>query len=392
MRTYLIGGGLLAGGLVIAVLLIVLQPEPDQAPAPAPAPVVTTTAAAAQDGALSVRGSGTVEPATQVDLTAEVAGRIVEVAPSFVSGGAFREGDVLARIDPADYESQVQQARAQVTQAEFNVLQAREEVAAARAEFAQLQQRSADELTPDSTALGRLIFREPQLRLAEANAASARAALATAETNLRRTRLTAPFNGRVRVKQADRGTFVGAGTPVASLYGTDVVEVRVPLASRKAALIPGLWQSGPGAETGPPVVVRAGYGAETYTWDGVVDRVEGALDPETRTIDVFVRVPDPYPTDAGDDRPPLAVGTYVSVEIEGQRLEDYFALPRRAVRENDQLWTVTDDSLLVMRPATVVQTADGMAYLTADIADGTPIITSDLSVVTDSMAVRVQDE
>jgi len=389
MRTYLIGGGLLTGGLVIAVLLIVLQPAPAQAPPASTAPVVTTTTAEAQDGALSVRSFGTVQPAIQVDLTAEVSGRIVEVAPSFVSGGAFRAGDVLARIDPADYESQVQQARAQVTQAEFEVLQAREEVAVARAEFAQLQQRGAEELTPDSTALGRLIFREPQLRLAEANAASARAALATAETNLRRTRLTAPFNGRVRLKQADRGAFVGAGTPVATLFGTDVVEVRVPLESRKAALIPDLWQTRPTDEAGPPVTVQARYGEQTYTWNGTVDRVEGALDEETRTIDVLVRVPNPYR--AADDRPPLAVGTYVSVAIEGQRLEGYFALPRRAVREDNQLWTVADDSVLVMRPATVVQTADGTAYLTADIPEGTPIITSDLSVVTDSMTVRLQN-
>ena len=392
MRTYVLGGALLLGAALIAVLLIVFQPTPDDDPEDPTPPVVSTEAIEIQSGTLSVRGNGTVRPANEIELTAEVAGRLVEVAPAFVSGGSFRAGEVLARIDPSDYESQVRQARAQVTQAEFEVLQAEEEVEVARAEFARLE-RTAGESMPDSTALGRLVFREPQLRLAEASLESARASLETAETNLGRTALIAPFNGQVRVTQADRGAFVAAGTPVATLFSTDVVDIRVPLEARRAALIPGLWRT---SETrngvdGPPVTVEATYGASTYRWDGFVDRVDGARDEETRTINVMVRVPDPYQLDDSDaDRPPLAVGSYVTTEIAGRTLDRYFTVPRRAIRDDDQLWTVEDDTLLVMRSATVVQTAGGRAFVTADdVADGTPIITGNLPVVSDSMTVRL---
>ncbi|MFO8231795.1 MAG: efflux RND transporter periplasmic adaptor subunit [Longimonas sp.] len=393
-KSYIIGGGFIVGSLVLAVILVALRSAPPQDPPSNEAPLVSSTPIELRSGALQVRGTGTVRPPREIDLTAEVGGRIVSVSDAFVSGGTFRTGDTLARIDPADYQSQVRQARAAVTQGQFEVLQAREEVGIAKEEYDRMRQRAADAPEPDSTELGRLLFREPQLRAAEANLESAQAQLETAQTNLERTALVAPFDGRIRTTQANQGAYVAPGTPIAQLYSTEQAEVVVPLESGRAALIEGLWQTS-ARQTDEPrsATVTLTYGGTEYTWDGYVDRVEGALDAQTRTVNVAVRVDAPYDTRPNtdtdtDDDPPLAVGSYVSVDIEGRSLDRYYAVPRRAVRNDGTVWTVEADTMLVMRDVTVVQHVDDQAFVTGDLTDGRPVITDDLPVVSDSMTVR----
>ena len=386
-KPYLIGGGLIVGSLIIAGLLVLLQSEPPQDPPANRAPVVATVPAELRTGALKVRGSGTVRPPREIDLTAEVGGRIVSVSDAFVSGGRFAEGDTLARIDPADYRSRVRQARAAVTQRQFEILQAREEVGVAKSEYERLRERAQDAPEPDSTELGRLLFREPQLRAAEANLESAQAQLETAETNLQRTALVAPFNGRIRTTMTNVGAFVGPGTPVAQLFSTEQAEVVVPLASDQAALIDGLWQDTRRRGTPRAAQVELTYGGTAYTWDGYVDRVEGALDPQTRTVDVVVRVDAPY-QNADAARPPLVVGAYVTTRIDGRALDAYYAVPRRAVRTDGTVWTVENDTMLVMQPVDVLQHVGNQALVTGALAADQPIIVDDIAVVSDSMAIR----
>lgn len=407
MKSTLIGTGILVGGALVAFLLIALAPEPPKEAPPPQTPLVSTAPVAVEQGSLMVRGTGTVQAARSISLTAEVAGRLVSVSEALNSGGRFQEGDVLARIDPSDYEAAVAQARASVTEAEFQVLQAREEVQVAREEYTRLQQRTGQAPALDSTALGRLVYREPQLRRAEATLRSARAALQTAEANLERTAIRAPFNGRVDAKQADLGAYVAPGTPIATIYGTDVAEVVVPLPSRKAALIQGLYQSRAERSRTISATVSTQYGGETFAWPGYVDRVAGSIDAQTRTVNVVVRVDRPYETSAMQvtaqmpeqprrvERPPLQVGRFTTVDIEGQAGARYAVVPRRAVRVREpnappSVWTVVDDSLLVEQTVRVIQTVGDAAYLapTPALASGTPIVTSDLRVQTDSMRIR----
>ena len=405
-KWYFIGGGILVATVVIVWLLGVFAPQPETSAPPPQSPLVSTSPVEVRSGSLLVRGTGTVRPVREIQLTAEVGGRLVEVSEALVSGGRFDAGTPLARIDPSDYRSAVQQAEAQVTQAKVQLLQAREEAGAARQDYERIRERTGEAPTPDSTELGRLLFNEPQVAQAEANLQSAKASLETAKTNLRRTRLEVPFDGIVRRKQADLGAYVAPGTPIATVYGTEAAEIVVSLPSRKAALIRNLWaETGPSSEAPLSATVTHAYGDRTFSWTGRVHRVDGAIDEQTRTVDVVVRVPDPYrqapavpPRRAEspevEERPPLAVGTYVTVDIEGRRDGSYHVVPRRAVhtREPDQppvVWTVQGDSMLVERTVEPIQTVEEQTYLAATLSPDTHVITTDLRAQADSMKVRV---
>jgi RND family efflux transporter MFP subunit len=407
-KWYYVGGGLVVGAAALIVLLSVFAPQPETQPPPPQSPLVSTVPVDVRSGSLLVRGTGTVRPVREIQLTAQVGGRLVDVDEALVSGGRFEAGEVLARLDPSDYRNAVQQAEAQVTQARVQLLQTREQAGAARRDYERVRERTGSLPTPDSTDLGRLVFNEPQVAQAEATLESARAALDNARTRLERTTLEVPFDGMVRTKQADLGAYLAPGTPVATVYGTDVVEIVVSLPSRQAALIQNLWAAAAQREAlDLPATVSHTYGGETFSWDGYVHRVEGAISEQTRTVDVVVRVDDPYRLDGGmavesrmperparPERPPLAVGTYTTVDIQGRRGGTYHVVPRRAVHTREPgrpptVWTAEGDSLLVEREVDPIQTVEEETYLAPTLPANAQVITTDLRVHSDSMRIRV---
>lgn len=380
------------GAVLVAALLISRRPEPPRAPPPARIPTVSTAPIRPASGPLPVVGNGTVRPRAEVDIAPQVPGRAAWVSPSLVSGGRVRRGEPLVRIEAADFENAVAEARAQVAQDSVAVLEAAEEARIAREEYEQFRTRQGGSAEPSP-----LVLREPQLQAARAALARSQAQLANAELALDRTELRAPFDGRVRSETIDAGTLVSVGQSVARVFATDVVEVVIPLSDVDAAVIPGLWALQPGA-SGERVAARVivDFGGRRYMWDGFVDRAETALDEQSRTIDVIVRVEDPMRPgtpvsgpDAGADAPPLLVGQYVEVQIDG-RSGDYQVVSRRALRPGDQVWVVADSMVRVV-PVRVLQQAGDSVFVEGRFEAGEGAIVAGTSVATEGMRVRRAD-
>lgn len=384
---------ILAAGVLGFVLLMVFRPRPPEAQPARRIPLVVTAEADVRSGNLVVHGHGTVRPRSQITVVPQVAGRVEWVSPALVSGGRFEAGELLLRIEPADYQNAVAIAEADVAERRVAVLRAEEERELAVEEYERLRAREGIDLATDSTDMGSLIFREPQLEAARANLRRAEARLDDAELSLQRTRVRAPFDGVVQSEGADIGQYVAPGQAIASLWATEEVEIVVPLTDDEAALITGIWDARAGGGEAPiAATVSAAFGGRRYEWSGYVDRAEGALNEETRTIDVVVRVPDPFVTDASTGRPPLLLGTYVDVSIEGADLPHYVVAPRSAYRDGDRLWMVQADSLLRILPVEFIQEVGDSVFLGADIEPGDRVIVSPLEVVTDGMRVRVAED
>jgi RND family efflux transporter MFP subunit len=380
---------IIGAGVLGLVLLMVFRPQPAAQEPPRRVPLVVTAPADVRSGNLTIRGSGTVRPKSQIVMSSQVSGRVEWVSSAFASGGRFKKGDLLLRIEEADYVNRVDAASAAVAQRQVEVLQWEEEQALAREEYQRLLAREGTD-APDSTSLSSLIFREPQLQAAKAALRSAEAQLADARLALGRTRLVAPFDGIVRSKSVDVGQYVAPGQNLGSLYDTDEVEIVVPLTDTEASLVEGLWNAGAGDEaTRIPATVRATFGGREYEWPAYVDRAEGALNQETRAVDVVVRVPDPFMSDEAGRRPPLLLGTYASVDIQGVAREAYAVLPRMALRQGEAVYVVENDTLLVVRPVVVLQEIGGDVFVSADLAPDDRVVVSPMNIVTDSMVVEV---
>ncbi len=395
LRSLLLPAGILLGAVAVAVVMVRLRPAPPLREPPSRLPFVTTARAQALDGAIPVFGAGTVRPRAEIDVAAQISGKVSWVAPSFQSGGRVGEGDVLFRIDDADYRNRVRQARANVAAQQVALLQAEEEARIARAEYENFQRRRTAGAASDEASA--LTLREPQLAAARAALARDSAALADAELALSRTEVKAPFSGIVRSESVDLGQFVGPGQSVGRFFADDAVEVVVPLSDDEAALIPRLWElvAGDGNRT-VRAAVSADYGDGLYTWTGYVDRAEAALDEQTRTIDVVVRIPNPMaggvPAGAGvpsgGGAPPLLVGQFVEVRIDGASPERYFGIPRAALRTGNEVWALRGDNRVTIVPVRVLQRADEAVYVTGGLEAEQQVVVSGIRIATEGMAVR----
>jgi multidrug efflux pump subunit AcrA (membrane-fusion protein) len=140
----------------------------------------------------------------------------------------------------------------------------------------------------------------------------------------------------------------------------------------------------PGEGPGAPVKVHTRFAGRESAWEGKVVRAEGKLDERTRMVDVVIRVEKPYAT-----RPPLAVGLFVTVEIQGRAIENAAVIPRSALRENDTVWVVDEIGKLSFRKVEVARLTTASAILKGGLNNEEMVVISALKAVTDGMRVRV---
>ncbi len=162
-----------------------------------------------------VTASGNIEPKRKVDISADVMGRVIELAVD--EGDLVREGDLLLRIDPTQYEAAVERAEAavkqttsQVAQTEASLDQARRALERAEALRASGSSLLSDEALEDART--RLHIQEAAHQAARHGIAVARAALADARQNLAKTVIRSPMAGRIVRKNIEQGETAVIGT------------------------------------------------------------------------------------------------------------------------------------------------------------------------------------
>lgn len=248
---------------------------------------------------LSVTAGGQAASPRQTVLKAQVAGRIVElpVRESDPVGG----GALLLTLDPTEYELQVEEARAGLAQAE-----------------AQFQ-----ELTLFDDQID-----DPEVRAARERVARAKSGLETAEVGLRRaelelarTRLHAPFAGRVASMQVVSGQWVSAGEELMTVVDLDPIRVEVQVLQGDVGYL------APGRRA---AVSFAAFPNETF--EGRIETINPLVDPESRAAKVTVTVSNP------DGR--ILPGMYAEVSLEARYFPDRILVPRPAVIERDQRRTL----------------------------------------------------
>lgn len=360
------------------------KPEPAQVEAPRILPRVNAIEARSSEIAVTVPSQGTVRPRTQTNLLAEVSGRVESISPALYAGGFFKKGEILARIDPTDYQAALASARSRLAEARL----AYEQEQAAAAQAAEDWKAVGNGESPSALAL-----RQPQLERAQANLEAAQAAVDTAERDLKRASVAAPYDGRVREKFIDIGQFLSARqSQIAQIYSVDAAEIplQIALSETRYLDLPESYRDLNDKSNPPSVTIEANYGGRAYQWSGVIDRSEGAVDPQTRLLTVIARIEDPYRSDG--DKPPLKIGTFVTAEIHGKTLKDAFVVPRKALRENDTVYLINTERRLEIRSVEVYQTTVEQAIVSRGLSEGDLICVSPLQFVVEGMEVEIESD
>ena len=385
---------IIIGCVLAARWLISNKDKPNRHKQERPPLIVDAVRLKKENYQIILTSNGTVRPHTQSTLVSEISGKIERVSSNFREGGYFKPGEELLTIDDRSYQAAVVKARSAVISAEFDLEQERirvknyetdliiAESAVAQAQLALAEEeakaRQAKEdwarLNPGQTP-DELVLRGPQVFSAAAAVASAEAqveqikrnielgsqqlaaadgAVAAANADLEekrlsleRTRITMPYAGRILEKSVDIGQYVSPGSNLATVYAIDYVEIRVPLSNQQLGFIdlPERYRGERNDRdfNGPKATIRARIGRTDYVWNGEIVQTEGAIDSRSRQLFVIAKVDDPYGRMKGD-RPPLKVGQFVEVGIEGDYLEDVFLIPRSAVREGKEVLIIDENN------------------------------------------------
>ena len=285
-----------------------------------------------EDYRVKIPSQGNIRAHGLVNLTSEVPGKVQAIHPPFEEGAFFSKGDILLEINPIDLRVALISAQAQVAAAQLNL-----EKEEALAEQARLDWKDLGYEDEPSA----LVRREPQLKAARQSLLLAEAQEESALRNLERTKVTAPFDGRVLRRTVGVGQSIGPSTALAEIFATDYSEVRLPVSTlnlRDLTL--------PEDASDPPLAVtlRDGLDDQSSTeWSARILRTEGALDSSTLELFAIARIEDPFGLQS--EHPPLRVGQPVIAAIPGKTLKDVFVIPREAVSQLSRIRIVDPATL-----------------------------------------------
>ncbi len=372
--------GIIGGMVLLAALIRMNPPSAPQRPVfSGPMMVVDAIPVEHQSYQVRLQSYGTVRPRTQSTLIAQVAGQIVSVNPNVRDGGFFEKGDVLASIDARDYEADVQIAEA-------ILMDARQTLAEAEARSDQARQdwgRLGNEGEPTA-----LVLRVPQLEAAKARIKSAESTLRKAQLELERTDIVAPFAGRILRKHADIGQVVARNSPLADIYATDYVEIRLPIRNRDLPFIdlPEIYRHEATVNNVGNVKIRSELDGSA-TWNATLVRTEGAIDEATRQLHVIAQINDPFSRER-EGQASIKIGQYVTAELSGKTVTNVLVIPNSAIYQGSYVYIVRDD-ILQRRDIEIAWQNNSEAIIASGLEHGDLLVTTTLGQVTSGIRVSV---
>ena len=318
-----------------------------------------------KDVTLRVTTNGEVRSVTEINVIPQVSGRIIQVADEFIDGGNIKKGQPLIWIDDRDYKLATISAESRVAQAKKLLEREIAESELARKDWEELGEGEASPLT----------LRIPQLEEARALLNAAEADLEKAKLNLERTIISLPFDGLIKKKNAGIGQYVNAGSILGSAFSTEKVLIPLPLTDTELSYLGlPLGYESKGYFDGPKVIFRSFISREYIEWNGRITRTSGSIDSQTRLVYAYAEVINPY-----DESPPLAIGTYVDAEIEGNFISGGFVIPNAAIKNGNEIYLIDNDNKLRIKKIEVVGTENEDVIIFGDIDENDMIVVSTLN-------------
>jgi RND family efflux transporter MFP subunit len=321
---------------------------------------------------LTINGMGTVLAAKEINLTPGVGGEIISMSDKMVPGGLFAKDDVLANIDPLDYELIVRRLQSEVAKVRSELELEMGNQRISQKEFELLGQEVSE-------TEKKLMLREPQLAMQKATLEGVKANLAQAELNLKRTRIKAPFNGVVLSRSVNIGARVSESTVLARLVGTDEFWLKLALPTDQLKWIS--FSTDDKAQEGSKVRIFLQQTAKDDNFlTGRVIRLAADVEEQGRMAAVYVSIKDPLsllPENSG--KPQLLLGSFVRAEIEGSQLDSVIAINRDYLREGESVWLMDDDNTLEIRDVDIIAKNNDLIFIGSGLEDGEKLIVSGLS-------------
>lgn len=362
---------ILAAGVAVFFALMSMKKPPEEKEQVDNTPIVAVEEISVAPLTLEVGSYGVVKPKYETELVAQVSGQIVSLSPVFVRGGFVKEGQLLARIDPSDYQAALIDAEANLASAKASL---KEEVArgkVAEDEWSRISNASPTELS----------LRKPQLAQEQARVKAAEASVLRAKRNLERTYIKAPYDAMIEERTVGLGSFVGTGSRLGKVLGTEVAEVRLPVADNQLQFL---------VDRGADASVKliGTFAGEEQSWTANIARSEGVVDDKSRMSYLVAEVKDPYMLNGETAQTPLRFGSYVNAQIIGKQLAKAASVPRHLINK-DKVAILNSESKLQFVHVDIVRQDGANVIISNGLSTGDKLIVSALDYPVDGMKLAL---
>ena len=418
--------------------------EPERKKPPRPKGILVETVPIKEhSGPAILEANGAVVPFREIQVAAEVSGRVDHRAENLRAGRTVKAGDVLIKIDPSDYRLEVQRLQHQVKQdtaslASFDVQikntkslieLADQQVSLEQAGLKRLEslmQRDAGSQSDVDAARRALLSAQNAQALLENRISELQASRSVAEESLKltqvqlerarldehRTEIRSPIDGVVVETTVEEDGYVQPGMTLAVIEDASAMEVNCNLTLDEMYWI---WNDTTGGQEDSkelksldrhalpptPVSVRFDLAERTYEWSGVLSRKAGAgLDVRTRTLPCRVLVDEPQQVrllggasedySANDGPRTLMRGMFVTVHIECDPHRELLKIPDKGIRPGQCVWIAKDNKLRVRPIEVVSREGDSVIVdsLFGEVHPDDQLIISPVANARDGLAVR----
>jgi len=366
--------GILVAGILLFVGFSSMKKPPEEKEKVDNTPIVAVESIHVAPMNLTVKSYGVVQPKYETELVAQISGQIVELSEVFVRGGFVAKHQLLARIDPNDYQAALIEAEATMASARAALEKERAQGQVAEREWKRITDTSPTELS----------LRKPQLAQEIARVKSAQASVLRAKRNLERTEIRAPYDAMIDSRTIGLGSFVGTGSRIGKLLGTDVAEVRLPVADNQLQF---LADEGKNSQ----VNLIGTYAGKGVIWQANIARSEGVIDNKSRMSYLVAEIKDPYGLnrESSAELSPIRFGSYVTADIIGVNLAQATLIPRYLVN-NSRVAILDTDSKLNFTEVSITRQEGSNVIVTNGLHEGDQLIISALDYPVDGMKLTLQ--
>jgi RND family efflux transporter MFP subunit len=336
-------------GCVVTATLVAL--EDDEMPAAPPGELLAVEVAYVQttDYRLQIPAWGFVEALENIDIRAEVPGKVTHVADTVLAGGRVKRGESLFTIDERDYRNKFEEAQAVHEQAKQALEIEKGLQAVAKAEWATLArgENTESEYAP-------LALREPYLKDRQAAVRIAAAQEAQAALVLERTHLTSPCDGVIVREMVGVGQYLDTQEVALSIACSERRRIRAWFAPEYAV-----------SAEGASAKIRVGG----MSYVGVIRTMLPQIDPETRQKQALVEI-------EADD---ITFGAYAELTLPGRAFENVIVMPVSALRPDTTAWVLDENDTLAVRHLTVLARDARMVVVANGLEEQDRIILSHIA-------------
>ena len=284
-------------------------------------------------------------------------------------------------------EQQLTQQDQSLAQQDQNVLQQQQQV---------LQQEQAvnQQMQTVANLRGQLAIFGSKRTSLRANNELTRTQLLQQERNRERTKIAAPYSGRILEQRVDVGQYLSPNSVLGVIYATDYVEVDMPLTLEQFSLLD-MSESFQGEDNtqghAPAVTFTLPFGQDKQEWQGKVTGTRATLNEQSRQITVVARIDKPFERQNDQDTT-LKIGQYLTASITGKTFGNVYVLPPSAIRQNREVLLMKDNKVSI-KPVQVAWSAEQEIVVeAAEPFDPPSVIITPLGQATEGMAVALPGE